>query len=88
LGARRRDVLAAFLIEFGLIGAATSLVATIAGSFAAWFLMGRYLRAEFVFLPRTVIGVAIAATAAIMVLGLAGTWRALSQKAAPLLRNE
>ncbi len=88
LGARRRDVLAAFLIEFGLTGAATSLVATIAGSFAAWLLMGQYLRAEFVFLPQAVVGVALAATAAIMVLGLAGTWRALSQKAAPLLRNE
>ena len=30
---------------------------------------------------------ALAATVAIVALGLAGTWRALGQKPAPLLRN-
>ncbi len=88
LGARRREVLAAFLIEFGLTGAAASAVAAAIGTIAAWLLLKLYLHAEFVFLPQAVLGTAIAATIAIVCLGLAGTWRALGQKAAPLLRNE
>jgi putative ABC transport system permease protein len=86
LGARRRNVIAAFLIEFGLVGIATSAVAAVIGTICA-YAFARYVRLEFVFLPEAVIGVAVLATAAIIGLGLAGTWRALAQKPAPLLRN-
>jgi putative ABC transport system permease protein len=87
LGARRRNVIAAFAIEFGLVGAATALVAAIIGSLAAWLLLALYMRIEFVWLGGTVLVTAIGATLAVLVLGLAGTWRALGQKPAPLLRN-
>ena len=50
-------------------------------------LWGIYLRVPFVFLPQTVLAVAILAVLLVGGLGLAGTWRALGQKSAPVLRN-
>jgi putative ABC transport system permease protein len=87
LGARRRNVVGAFALEFGLIGTATAAVAAVIGAIAAWLLMTLYMRVEFTLLPGTVMATAIGAAAAVVVLGLAGTWRALGQKPAPLLRN-
>ena len=87
LGARRREVLRALLVEFGLIGVAVSGVAAVLGSGAAWLLVTRYLRVDFSWLPWTVAGVIATAVGAVIAIGLAGTWRALGQKPAPLLRN-
>jgi putative ABC transport system permease protein len=87
LGAPRRAVTAAFAIEFGLVGLATAAVATVLGSLSAWLLTTHYLHAEFVFLPGAAAATAVGAAVAVVVLGLAGTWRALGQKPAPLLRN-
>jgi len=87
LGARRRSIVGAFAIEFGLVGAATAVVAAALGTLSAWLLMTRYLRTDFVFLPAVAIATAAGAAVVVVVLGLAGTWRALGQKPAPLLRN-
>jgi putative ABC transport system permease protein len=87
LGARRRSIVGAFAIEFGLVGLATAAVATVLGTAAAWLLMTRYMRTDFVILPGTALATAAGAAAVVVVLGLAGTWRALGQKPAPLLRN-
>jgi len=87
LGARRRSIVGAFAIEFGLVGAATALVAAGLGTLSAWLLMTRYLRIDFVFLPAVAFATAAGAAAVVVVLGLAGTWRALGHKPAPLLRN-
>lgn len=87
LGARRREVLRALLVEFGLIGLAVSGIAAALGSVAAWLLVTRYLRVDFTWLPWTVVTVIAAAIAAVITIGLAGTWRALGQRPAPLLRN-
>jgi len=88
LGARRRDVVAAFLIEFGLIGLAAAVVASAIGTACAYVLWGIYLRVPFVFLPQTVLAVAIFAV--LLVGGPrprrtpgARSW----QKSAPVLRN-
>jgi putative ABC transport system permease protein len=87
LGARRRDVLRALLLEFALIGGATAAIATLLGGVGAWLLVRYYMRVDFAPVPGTLALTALAATAAIAALGLAGTWRALGQKPAPLLRN-
>lgn len=87
LGARRGDVVGAFAIEFGLVGLATATVAALVGSLAAWLLMRFYMQLDFTLLAGTVTATAAGAAAAVMILGLAGTWRALGHKAAPLLRN-
>ena len=87
LGARRRDVIAAFLIEFGLIGLLAALVAAAIGTVCAYLLWDNYLRGRFVFLPGSVAAIAVFAVVLVGGLGLAGTWRALGQKSAPVLRN-
>jgi putative ABC transport system permease protein len=87
LGATRADVMRAFLAEFALLGAAAAIVAALVGTLAAWGLITEYMRVEFVPLPGTIFGTVIGAAFVVMLLGLGGTWRALGQKAAPLLRN-
>jgi putative ABC transport system permease protein len=87
LGATRRDVMRAFLAEFALLGGAAALVAALVGTFCAWLIVGEYMRVEFVPLPGTIVGTVAGAALVVTLLGLAGTWRALGQKAAPLLRN-
>ena len=87
LGARRRSIVGAFAIEFALVGLATAAVACVLGTISAWLLMTRYMRQDFALLPGTALLTAAGAAAVVVVLGLAGTWRALGQKPAPLLRN-
>jgi putative ABC transport system permease protein len=88
LGATRGALTRAFLIEHGLLGALSALVACILGTLAAYFLVTRLMKIEWVFLPAPLlwtVGLGILLTLA---LGFAGTWRALGAKAAPYLRNE
>lgn len=88
LGATRRRVTRMLLLEYGLLSAVTSLVASFVGALAAWVAITLLMRLDWVFLPRA-LALTIAACAAITLsVGAIGTWRALSQKAAPLLRNE
>jgi putative ABC transport system permease protein len=88
LGATRSDLTRAFLIEHGLLGFLSALVACALGTLAAYFLVTRLMKIEWVFLPVPLlwtVGLAILVT---LTLGFAGTWRALGAKAAPYLRNE
>jgi len=88
LGATRRNVTNAFLLEYGLLGLVTALVAAVVGSAAAWVVMTKVMDGEFVLLPGAVALTAVLATAVTLAFGYVGTDRALRQKAAPLLRNE
>lgn len=88
LGATRSMVGKAFLIEYGLLGLVTAIIAAVIGSLAAWVVMIEVMEMSFTILPVAVSGTALSAIAVTILFGLAGTWRALSQKAAPLLRNE
>lgn len=87
LGATRREIMAAFLIEFGLLGLAASAAAVLAGSVAAYILLGVYMRVDFEVMIGPALGTVAAAVISVLVLGFAGTWRALGQKAAPILRH-
>ncbi|HEX9790342.1 MAG TPA: FtsX-like permease family protein [Kiloniellales bacterium] len=88
LGATRPVLARAFLLEYGLLGALTAAVATAVGSLTAYLILSAVMHMPFAFLPASVAATAGAALAATLTLGLAGTWRALGQRAAPLLRNE
>lgn len=88
LGATRPMVARTFLLEYGLLGLLTAAVAAAVGSLAAYLILSTVMNMPFVFLPASVAGTAAAALGATLALGLAGTWRALGQRAAPLLRNE
>ena len=88
LGARRADLLRALLVEYGLLGAATGVVAAILGSVAAWAVLVFVLKADWVFLPLPVAATVLGAVGAVTALGVAGTLRALAAKAAPYLRHD
>jgi len=88
LGATRRTIAAAFIVEYGLMGLASALVAAGLGTIVAYVLVTRPLRADWIFVPGPVAGVLGGAVALTVAFGFAGTWRALGAKAAPLLRNE
>ena len=88
LGATRRSIAQAFLLEYGLLGLVTATIAAVIGTVAAWLVLTEVMKADFVFLPQAVLSTALIATAITVGFGFVGTWRALGQKAAPLLRNE
>ena len=88
LGATRRRLLTAFIIEYALLGIVTALFGLIAGGLAAYFVLTRLMKLEhFVWLwgpAVSAVGIALLVTVG---LGLLGTWRILGQKPASHLRN-
>jgi putative ABC transport system permease protein len=88
LGATRSDVVAGLALEYGILGLATAAIALLLGSLSAYAFVTWGMEQPFALLPSIVIGTALAGAGIAVIVGLAGTWRALGQKAAPLLRNE
>ncbi len=88
LGAARRTVAGSFLLEYGLLGAVTALIAALLGTLGAYLILTFVMEVDFVFLAPAVVVTAVLGTLVTLLVGFFGTWRALSQKAAPLLRNE
>ncbi len=87
LGATRLRLLTAYAIEYLLIGAATAVFGVIGGSLAAWLIVAQLMHLSFIWLPEPALAAALAAVAVTVTLGLAGTYVALGQKPAPILRN-
>ncbi len=88
LGATRADVLRVFLAEFGLLGLAATAIAAVIGSVAAWAVITQVMHVDWVFLPGALAVTISASLGLTLIVGFAGTWRALGQKAAPMLRNQ
>jgi putative ABC transport system permease protein len=88
VGATRRQIRRAFLVEFGLLGATAGVIAAAAGTAAAWGVVRYVLAADWVFLPGTLAAVVLACTALTLAFGYAGTALALRARPAPFLRNE
>ncbi|MEE3626305.1 FtsX-like permease family protein [Nitrospirillum sp. BR 11752] len=88
LGAVRATVLRTFLIEYGALGLITAVISGALGTLTAWAVLTKVMNMKWVFLPQTLVLTALISTAITLALGLAATWRALSQPAAPLLREE
>lgn len=87
LGATRADIARAYLLEYALLGLVTAVVAGLIGWAVAWGVVTQVMKAPWIFLPWTMIGTAVGGTALTVVLGLLGTWRALSERPAPALRH-
>ena len=87
LGARRRDVLRAYALEYLMLGAAAAALASLVGSVAAWVVIVHVMNADWIWLPGTVAATAGVSLVVTMAFGLGGAWAALGHKAAPLLRN-
>jgi putative ABC transport system permease protein len=88
LGAARATILRTFLIEYGALGLVTALISGALGTLTAWAVLTKVMSMKWVFLPQTLVLTALLSTAITLALGLVATWRALSQPAAPLLREE
>lgn len=88
LGATRRTLIAAFSLEYMLIGLATAVFALVAGGVAAWFVVARIMTLPSHFLPEVAVATIVAALVLTVGFGLIGTWRVLGHKAAPVLRTE
>ncbi len=88
LGATRGNLLAGLALEYGFLGLATAAIALILGSIAAFAFVRWGMEGDFVLLPGVALATAATGAGLAILIGLLGTWRALSQKAAPLLRND
>ena len=87
LGATRGDVLRANLLEYAVLGAVTAAVALAVGTAAAWATMRFVMETEFHFAAVGALGAAAGGAVLVTVLGLAGTWRLLGLRPAPVLRT-
>lgn len=88
LGATRRDIVTAYILEYGLLGLVTAILAAIVGSITGWAVVTWLLRVDWAPEPAAVALTVAIGTFITVGAGLIGTWRALGQSAAPWLRNE
>lgn len=87
LGATRGRLLAAYVLEYLLVGLVTATVGVAAGSIAAYFVMTEVMNLSFGWLFWPAFGATLGATALTIAFGLIGTFSALGQKPAPVLRH-
>lgn len=87
-GATRRDILSAFAAEFLLLGLAAALISALVGSLAAWGILEGLMNTPFRLRVPAVLATLGTGLVLTLLLGLAGTWKALGQKPAPYLRED
>ncbi|MEO0546582.1 MAG: ABC transporter permease [Pseudomonadota bacterium] len=87
LGATRRTLIGAFVLEYTILGLATALFALVAGTAASWFVIDRIMGFNFTFSLAVASLTMLGALVLTVGFGLIGTWRVLGQKAAPVLRT-
>jgi putative ABC transport system permease protein len=86
LGATRRRILAAHLIEYVLLASATALFAVGLGAVAAWFAVTQLMHIAFSFDWGAVVRALATATGLVALFGLLGTWTVLTARPVPYLR--
>lgn len=87
LGATRGDIMRAWLAEFLLLGLVTGLIGAALGTLTAWVVVTYVMGLPWSFAPSALAGSVLGCVAITLALGFVGVWRALGQKAAPLLRH-
>ena len=87
LGATRRTLIAAFGLEYALLGLATAIFALIVGAAASYGVVHLIMTLPWRFDPMTAVLTALLSLVVTVGVGLIGTWRVLGQKAAPVLRE-
>jgi putative ABC transport system permease protein len=87
LGATRTRLIAAYALEYLILGVATALFGVAAGSAAAWMIVTELMTLKFTWLPGPALFAALSALGVTLLFGLLGTFTALGQKPAPVLRN-
>jgi putative ABC transport system permease protein len=87
-GATRRQLLLAFIIEYGLLGLVAAIFGIVVGALGSWFLAYFILQMPWVFSFNLALATALIAMALTILAGLTVTVRALSVKPSFYLRNE
>jgi putative ABC transport system permease protein len=87
LGATRGRILATYFLEYALLGLITSLLAALVGTAASYGVVARIMGMPWYWLPGGVVYTTLICLVVTIGAGMFGTWLALSQKPAPLLRN-
>lgn len=87
LGATRGDVARAYVLEYAILGLVAGALAALIGSFVAWAFVTLLLDVEWTFFADRAAITVVASVIITTVLGFLGTWRALGQKPAPVLRT-
>ena len=87
LGATRRRLVIAYGLEYAILGLVTAFVAAAAGGLAAAYVVEKVMHFRFSFDPAAAALAAGVAVALTVLFGLIGTWRALGEKPARILRN-
>ena len=88
LGATRSDVVIAYLIEYGLLGALSAALAALLGGIGAWAFVTRVLEIGFRLDAGLVLVVAVTAVGLTILTGMLTTWSALSVRPVQFLRGE
>ncbi len=88
LGATRADVMRAFVIEYAMLGAVTAVLAAVAGTAASYAVMRFVMEGDWAFDPFAVVLTVAAGIAVTILLGFAGTWKALGENVMAVLRAE
>ena len=88
LGATRWRLLQAHLLEFGLLGLVTAALAAAIGTIVGWAVVVHVMHADWWFDPGAVAATSLLCLVITIVFGFFVAWRALGQKAAPVLRND
>ena len=88
LGATRRRILFAHLLEYLILALLTSLIALLIGSLAAWITVSRAMDFSFSFSGQAVTEAMLLATVLVALFGGYGTWRVLKAPPVPYLRSD
>ncbi|HEY3231265.1 MAG TPA: FtsX-like permease family protein, partial [Roseiflexaceae bacterium] len=87
VGATRMRLLSAYALEYLTLGVTTAVFGVAAGSAAAAFVVLRVMKLPFVWVPGPLFAAAAIGVAAMVTIGLIGTFKALGQKPAHVFRN-
>ncbi len=88
LGASRGDVIRAYLVEYGLLGGLSALLAVLLGLAGAWAFITQVLQLTFTFDAGLIALVVLGAVALTIAIGTLTTWSALSLRPATYLRAD
>ena len=87
-GARRKQVISVFAMEYGLVAGATGVISALIGSATGWSIITLVMKTSWI--PASAaVALAVAVVSLFVVFfGLAGTWHTLNSKSGPVLRND
>jgi putative ABC transport system permease protein len=88
LGATRRRILSAHLLEYLILALLTSLIALLIGSLAAWITVSVAMDFSFAFSAQAAAEAIILAIVLVALFGGYGTWRVLKAAPVPYLRSD